>query len=137
MQLGTQRKFEILPVYPIFHLVRGPTRHWFTNGFSLLLHPPPLSPSTQSTHPKTCKLWCQKQFSPLSTSSTFFFHSSSFSAGSRGSADHSKDLFKECRWPRGYNKQSENSLSFHKSPTHPSSNHPSIHLTVDGGVKNK
>ena len=79
MQLGTQRKFEVLSVYPVSHSVPGPTRHWFTNGFSLLLHPPPLSPSpsTQPTHPKTCKLWCQKQFSPLSTSSTFFFHSTS------------------------------------------------------------
>ena len=36
-----------------------------------------LSPlSIHSVDPKTCKLWCQKQFSPLSTSSTFFFHSS-------------------------------------------------------------
>ena len=34
------------------------------------------SVSIHSVDPKTCKLWCQKQFSPLSTSSTFFFHSS-------------------------------------------------------------
>ena len=57
---------------PCLHLVRGHEALVHKRIFT----PASLS-STQPTHPKTCKLWCQKQFSPLSTSSTFFFHSTS------------------------------------------------------------
>ena len=143
MQQGTQRQFEILQIHPISHLVRGPTRHWFTNGFSLLCFPPlsPLSlspsPSTQPTHPKTCKLWCQKQFSPLSTSSTFFFHSTS-------SPPFPPVLGDPRTTPRTSSKSGdglEDTINRIKTPSlstnHHPSIHPLIHPTVDGGVKNK
>ena len=50
-------------------------RKWIFTSY-LLSFLSSLSVSIHSVDPKTCKLWCQKQFSPLSTSSTFFFHSS-------------------------------------------------------------